>query len=241
MALPPETSRDDGRPRSGDRRRLLQGTLAGGSVLMTVASRPVLGAVCYTASAQMSMPTSLVHTPIVCSGLTPEQWAAMGTQWPSPYVGTTTSGTVVKSMVDVSANTTDLKAAQTTTQRRTSGSSPTTTTTTDTGGTTSGNLLPGAQPTPFHSATTGFGGRVFGNRSMMNVIGMTGYDSNLYTLGRYVVAAILNARSGRTPVLDESSVRNMWNDLVNRGYYEPTAGVRWSASDIVAYIRTTMG
>ena len=35
-------------------------------------------------------------------------------------------------------------------------------------------------------------------------------------------------------------VRAMWNDLMNRGYYEPTAGIRWGAAEIVAYIKTTI-
>ena len=190
------------------------------------------------------MPASGAQATVVCNGLSPEQWSGMGDQWPSPYIGAA-AGAVVKSMVDVNASTTDLKAAQTTTQRRTSGSSSTTTSTTtttqDPSTTTDPTLLPGQEPTLFHCPTTGFGGRVFGGRSMMNVLNMTGAGTNLFTLGRYMVAALLNARSGRTPVLDENGVRNMWNDLVNRGYYEPTAGVRWSAPEIVAYLRTTMG
>lgn len=74
---------------------------------------------------------------------------------------------------------------------------------------------------------------------MLQVIDLNSGD--IHTLGRYIVAALLNARAGRTPVLGETGVRNMWNDLVNRGYYEPTAGVRWTAGEIVAYLQTTMG
>jgi hypothetical protein len=33
----------------------------------------------------------------------------------------------------------------------------------------------------------------------------------------------------------------MWNDLINRGYYEPAANIRWTAANIVAYLKTTMG
>jgi hypothetical protein len=33
----------------------------------------------------------------------------------------------------------------------------------------------------------------------------------------------------------------MWNSYLAAGYYEPTAGVRWGAPQIVAYIQTTMG
>ena len=73
-------------------------------------------------------------------------------------------------------------------------------------------------------------------KTMLDVIDQTGSDS----LGRYIVAALLNARSGRTPMLTETQVRNMWNDLVHRGYYEPTAGSRWGAPQIVAYIKTTI-
>jgi hypothetical protein len=56
-----------------------------------------------------------------------------------------------------------------------------------------------------------------------------------------MVAALLNARAGRTPVLTEGAVRNMWNDIINRGFFEPTAGIRWGATEIVSYLRTTMG
>jgi len=217
---------------------------------MTVASRPVLGqTACLSASASMSMPTSGTRTAQVCSGLTPEQWKAIPNQWPSPYLGATADSTVVKSdMVDVKAGTSDLKASvwpAPHTSTTTFGSTSTTTTATQSSTTTfqdptaTSPFAP--HPTLYHCPTTGFGGRVFGNRSMMNVIDMTAGGTNIYTLGRYMVAALLNARAGRTPVLDESGVRNMWNDLINRGYYEPTAGVRWGAQEIVAYIRTTMG
>jgi hypothetical protein len=74
---------------------------------------------------------------------------------------------------------------------------------------------------------------------MMNVMATSG--STLSGLGRYMAAALLNARAGRTPVLTETTVRNMWNDVINRGYFEPTAGVRWGPPEIVAYLRTTMG
>ncbi|HEX6792726.1 MAG TPA: hypothetical protein VF304_02645 [Casimicrobiaceae bacterium] len=74
---------------------------------------------------------------------------------------------------------------------------------------------------------------------MLDVIASGG--SQMSGIGPYMAAALLNARSGRTPVLTEATVRNMWNDLINRGYFEPTAGVRWGATQIIAYIRTTMG
>ena len=213
---------------------------------MTVASRPVLGqTVCLTPSAGMSMPTSGTRTEQVCTGLTPDQWKAIPDQWPSPYLAGTanSSSTVVTSLTDVSATSTDLQSTtttfSTTTQRRqpsgttSTGTSTTTTTTTGSSGSTEATL--------YHCPVTGFGGRVFGHRTMMDVLGMTDGGTNVHTLGRYMVAALLNACSGRTPVLGEDGVRDMWNDLVNRGYYEPAAGMRWDAGDIVSYLQTTMG
>ena len=79
---------------------------------------------------------------------------------------------------------------------------------------------------------------MYGAMSMLDVIGA---DSSGAGLGRYVVAALLNAKAGRTPVLSEFGVRSMWNDYVSRGYYEPTGGVQWGAAQIVAYLKTTMG
>ena len=90
----------------------------------------------------------------------------------------------------------------------------------------------------YHCPTTGLGGHVFSQKTMIEVIDLT--RGGLDSLGRYTVAALLNARSGRTPMLNETNVRAMWNDLMNRGYYEPTAGIRWGAAEIVAYIKTTI-
>jgi hypothetical protein len=188
-------------PRSGERRRLLRGGLAAAPVLLTVASRPVLGqTTCLAASAMTSIAPSGNRSVSVCTGLTPEQWKAIADQWPSPYCATTQPG---------------ITYFQTT--------------------------IGGQEPTKFHCPTTGLGGRVYGTRSMIDVIDLTQGGRNLDSLGRYIVAALLNARAGRTPVLNETGVRMMWNDLVNRGYYEPTAGIRWTSAEIVAYLKTTMG
>jgi hypothetical protein len=51
---------------------------------------------------------------------------------------------------------------------------------------------------------------------------------------------LLNAAGGKTPYLPASTIRKMWNDLISFGYFQPTAGVRWNADQIEAYLRTTM-
>ena len=93
----------------------------------------------------------------------------------------------------------------------------------------------GDRGTPYHCPTTGLYGRAYADHTMLDVLDIG--DG----LGDYFVAALLNARSGRTPVLTEEGVRKMWNDVVNGGSYEPATGVRWTAQQVVAYIRTSMG
>lgn len=100
--------------------------------------------------------------------------------------------------------------------------------------------LGGYQATLFHCPTTGLDGTMFGDRTMLEVIDIAEGDEGNHGLGRYIVAALLNARAGRAPVLSEAAVRDMWNDLMNRGYYEPTAGVEWTAPEIITYLKTTM-
>jgi hypothetical protein len=95
-------------------------------------------------------------------------------------------------------------------------------------------------PTRFHSTTTGLNGTVFGNHSMMQVLQQSAGGGAYATLGRYIAAALLNAAAGKTPYLSAATIRKMWNDLLSSGYFEPTAGVRWSADQIVTYLSSTM-
>ena len=234
---------------SDERRRLLRGGVAAGSVVMTVASRPVFGQPCLAASAMGSMPTSGHRAMQTCSGLTPEQWKASAADWPSPYVGAVLGAPIDMGVVQAPAASSmgtmlgdpinmpgiDGSGGMKATRRPVSGSSTTTSST----ALSSAGTSEFARPTQYHSPTTGFGGSVFGTQSMLEVLNQD--SGGMSTVGRYMVAALLNARSGRTPVLDESGVRMMWNDLVNQGYYEPTTGVQWGDSEIVAYLRTTMG
>jgi hypothetical protein len=70
---------------------------------------------------------------------------------------------------------------------------------------------------------------------------LLGGEGDAAQLGAHCVAALLNAAKGWTNnVLTESQVRDMYNDFVNNGFFEPTAGVKWYAQDIVDYLVTTM-
>ncbi len=60
-------------------------------------------------------------------------------------------------------------------------------------------------------------------------------------LSAYIVAALLNAASERTKdVLSVKTVIGIWNEWVTKGYFEPTAGVKWDSKQIVTYLKTTM-
>lgn len=74
---------------------------------------------------------------------------------------------------------------------------------------------------------------------MMQVIWLGG-NADPQQLGAHIVAALLNAKMGWTPVLTEAQVIGMFNEWNLNGYFEPTAGVKWYAADIVAYLQTTM-
>ena len=97
----------------------------------------------------------------------------------------------------------------------------------------------GYSATLYHCTTTGLNGTTFSPNTML-VVMQSPDDGGVVSLGRYIAAALLNARLGVTPVLSEALVRGMWNDYLARGYFEPTAGVRWGAADLVRYIRSTM-
>jgi hypothetical protein len=97
-----------------------------------------------------------------------------------------------------------------------------------------------AAPTKFHSKTTGLGGKVFENSSMLAVLCQNAGGGRYQALGRYVAAAMLNAAAGRTPYLSEGTIRQIWNEVMARGYFEPTAGVRWGPSEVIVYLRSTM-
>lgn len=82
-------------------------------------------------------------------------------------------------------------------------------------------------------------GRIYTNYSMMQVIWLSG-TGDPSQLGAHCVAAILNARMATTPVLTETKVVNIFNEWDSKGYFEPTAGVKWYAADIVNYLNSTM-
>jgi hypothetical protein len=97
----------------------------------------------------------------------------------------------------------------------------------------------GHQATKYHSSITGFNGTQFGSNTMLQVM-QSGASSGYTGVGCYIAAALLNAKQGLTPMLSETGVRDMWNEYVSKGYYEPSAGIMWYPDQIITYLQTTM-
>ena len=70
--------------------------------------------------------------------------------------------------------------------------------------------------------------------------GVIGTDIANANVGRYLLAAYLNAAAGYTSFLTTTMVRQIWNEWSLQGYYEPIAGQKWFAADIVTYLSGTM-
>lgn len=96
-------------------------------------------------------------------------------------------------------------------------------------------------PNGYHAVTSGYtpatkfddcfgsyGGYPY--RTLLYVMQTTGTGGR-DEVARYCAAALLNAAKGLTPssILSISKVKSVWSSYVRRGYYEPTAGIRWYA------------
>lgn len=70
-------------------------------------------------------------------------------------------------------------------------------------------------------------------RTLLDVLELPEAEYGRDALARLVVAALLNAAKGYTPeeVLGVGTVRDAWRAYAWRGWYEPTAGIRWYADD----------
>lgn len=202
-----QLSRDiDDQSKSVDesRRHFAKSGLLVSGVVLTLASRPVLGAVggaCQTPSGFVSGNVSSHGTPPVCGGRTPGYWGTHPEVWPSPYTPGTCSST---------------KQGACTKSNNWSG----------------GTLFRSVFNCSGHES-------IYYSKTMMQVIWMGG-NGDPQQLGAHIVSALLNAKMGWTPVLSEAQVIAMFNEWNLNGYFEPTAGVKWYAADIVTYLKTTM-
>lgn len=195
-------------------RRRLTGAGLGMSAIFTLASRPVLAVQCTSPSAAASGNLSHHGTPPQCTGRTPGYWkvAHHGKEWPAPYK----QGTCAESKSDKGD------------------------------GGCSSSPANWAGGTPFHPEFQG--SKFMLSRESLSMNQVMVLNDNSYSgvtdrdnLGSHIVAALLNAASGKTNgVLTVATVKSMWSECQTKGYFEPMAGMKWSPAQVVTYLKTTM-
>lgn len=103
---------------------------------------------------------------------------------------------------------------------------------------TSGWPSPYLPSTPFDSVFA-HNWTCYPNKSLMDVLKLTG-GAPYNDLARDIVAALLNAAAGHTPVLSANAVKEIWSEYLSTGSYSPSSGIHWNHDQIIAYLLTTM-
>jgi hypothetical protein len=73
--------------------------------------------------------------------------------------------------------------------------------------------------------------------TLLNVLSPQSFDK--YNLGMHAVATYLNIRSGKISFLSVETLLSMWREVQTKGYYSPTAGVKWTAEQVKNYLQAT--
>jgi hypothetical protein len=89
-------------------------------------------------------------------------------------------------------------------------------------------------PTKSFTSVFGSGGGISSNSSLLDML------SGGNPLASNIVAAFLNAVSGRNVTPSADVVKGIWGEVVTTGHFSPVAGVTWLAADIIAYLQSTM-
>ena len=81
-------------------------------------------------------------------------------------------------------------------------------------------------------------GRTFKDVLQATDNGNSGKQPN--PISKEFAATLLSIRNGRIPrnVLDEVKLISMWNDWLTDGIFNPTAGAKWNANQIVTYLQS---
>ena len=58
-------------------------------------------------------------------------------------------------------------------------------------------------------------------------------------VARLIVAALLNAQAGFTPVLSVQTVQHMWSEFSTTQAFSPSSGASWNHNELVDYLRIT--
>lgn len=226
---PPATAKDS-------RRRLLRGGLAAAPALLTLVNGSVMAQACTTSSAFGSAGSQHNRAMARCNGARPDTWSrdSAAKDWPAPVAVPDTTKTLDTSVAVATDAKSDKLASPSTLK--------------DGEVTTESSKTVKVAGTTFDSVFGRQGG--YGDKTLTEVLRLNS-NSGRDGLARHLVAAYLNALKGLTPreVLDVPTIKNIWTSFVARGYYEPTAGIRWfpdysepasASGGLIAWLKTTM-
>lgn len=218
------------------RRRLLRGGLAAAPALLTLVNGSVMAQACSTASAFGSAGSRVSRAKVKCTGASPGTWSSESAakDWPAPMAVPDTTKTLDAPVASATEAQIDRVAAPSTLK--------------DGGVTTASTTTVKVAGTTFDSVFGRQGG--YGTKTLTEVLRLNS-NSGRDGLARHLVAAYLNALKGLTPreVLDVPTIKSIWTSFVARGYFEPTAGIRWfpdyaepasPSGGLIAWLKTTM-
>jgi len=222
------------------RRRLLRGSLATAPVLLTLVNRPVMASgACFAGSTSTSANLSRANAGFSCRGKSASHWSQENsfTEWPAPMASPGTAKSMIAAEPVVAAA--NAKVAI---------SSPSTLNDSKVATESAPAASKVAAATTFDSVFGKQGG--YDRKTLVQILALNssiGRDG----LACHLAAAYLNVLKGYIPpgVLDVPTVKNIWTSFIARGYYEPTAGIRWfpdyaepanPRGGIIAWLKTTM-
>ncbi len=77
----------------------------------------------------------------------------------------------------------------------------------------------------------------YGSVSLHAILTPKSFDK--HGVGRHLVACWLNVKAGLSTFQTEVELKRIWNEYNTKGYYTPTAGVRWDGARIAEYLEST--
>ena len=210
------------------RRRILKGAAVAAPLMMTVASRPVLGAQC-TPSAWVSGNLSDNGQDRSCGGRSPGYWKTNPHRWQGTrFMPGTCGGEVSEHHMRLRKHSWGKESGYDKTYSwQGTGTCKTY----------------GSDGTPFHKFSQlgrrgVFPGRYYRDRTLMQVLWLKGHEDP-YQLGAHIVAALLNAASIPDYGMSVREVIHMYGQLARLGYFQPSAGDPMSPQEVVLFIQNT--
>lgn len=84
-----------------------------------------------------------------------------------------------------------------------------------------------------------YGARAFSGIKCIDILSPT-TNSDKAQVAKYLMAAYLNVLSKKSTFITTSALNDIWREYSSKSFYAVTAGVNWTAYDILDYLRRTM-